>query len=182
MSFLVQPDPTKCEIALYYRDQRIPGDASVSRIAFSKKTAAKAEDVVNGFFRISDEWDKKLTKCIFLDDINFNWFELNRINDPHVNLGVRLYGDRHLVFHPHSERYDEVYVPREKPEKVLVTVRNMAEHHEYMLGYEQLKSREVVYSVVALFNSSSFKSFSEFSTNLLFGRKVEKIDVSASKL
>ena len=181
MSSAVKSDPSgsKCMIALYHTDKRVSDTewCDASEVSFSKQTAKKASDLVASYFGVDQEWDKKLLKCIFLDDINFNWFEFNRTDNPDITLGVKISGDRNVVF---NESPEEFYVPVERPGKLSVTVRSVMGSNDYELDYDQIKTeRDKDYSVVALFNSNSFQSITECSTNLGFSRKLERIDGSS---
>lgn len=179
--FSTQKDGSECELVLYHIDRRRCDRKwlDTTKISFSKQTAKKANDVVASYFGISEEWDKKLLKSIFLNDIQFNWFEFTRIDNPQISLGISITGDRSVVF---NENPEEFYSPIERPIKLSVMVTNIFGISKYELTYEKIrKERSKDFSIVALFNSNSFKSVTACSTNLGFIRTLEKFDVMPTK-
>lgn len=177
----IDPSPSTCNLDLYHADKRVSDTewCDTSKVSFSKQTAKKANDVISAYFGVDQEWDKKLLKCIFLDDPNFNWFEFARADNDNITLGVKISGDRNVVF---NENPEEFYVPAERQGKLAVTVKSVFGNNDYELDYEKIKTeRNEDYSIVALFNSNSFIRVSECSTNLGFSRTLEKIDAKEKK-
>ncbi len=181
MASVVQSDPnvSKCMLTLYHMDKRVSDTkwCSAIKVSFSKETATKASDLVSSYFVVDEDWDKKLLKSIFLDDINFNWFEFSRKNNPDTILGVKISGDRRVIF---NESPEEFYVPVKRLGKLSVSTKFFTANNYDELDYDQIRERRNRdYSVVALFNSNSFQSITECSTNLGFSRKLERIDGSS---
>ncbi len=178
--FSSQKDRSECVLTLYHTDKRIADSKwyDTTKVSFSKQTAKKANDIVASYFGVSQEWDKKLLESIFLDDIQLNWFEFTRVNNPDITLGIQISGDRSVVFNENPENF---YVPIERPIKLSVTVRSVLVNNSYELDYEQIR-KEIArdFSIVALFNSSAFKCVTACSTNLGFARTLERLDIYPS--
>lgn len=179
--FSSQKDRSECVLTLYHADKRVADSKwfDTTKVSFSKQTAKKANDIVAAYFCVSQEWDKKLLESIFLGDIDLNWFEFTRINNPDITLGIKIAGDRRVVFNENPESF---YVPIKRPVKLSVMIKSAFGDNSYELDYEQIKNkRSKDFSIVALFNSSTFKSVAACSTNLLFTRTLEKLDVTDKK-
>lgn len=165
---------SQCKLTLYHRDKRVSDTewCDSCEISLSKQTAKKANDVVASYFSVDQEWDKKLLKCIFLGD-ELDWFEFNRVDTPAITLGVQMRGDRNVVF---NESPNEFYTPIENSDKIKVSVKSIFCNNDYELDYKQISSeRNEDFSIVALFNSNSFKRVKECSSYLGFVRTLEKL-------
>ncbi len=175
------PSDQDCVVTLYHTDSRVSAKewCNVSKILFSRQTAKKANILVASYFKIVEEWDKKLLNCIFLDDIELNWFAFNRILNPHITLGVFIKGNRNVVF---NDKPGKFYTPVERPGKLAVTVTSVFGNNEYELDYRDIVTKRANdFSIVALFNSESFQSMMACSTNMGFVRKLDKINESSSR-
>lgn len=172
---------SKCLLTLYHTDKRVSNSTwcDVMNISFSKQTVNKINDVICGYFDVKEESDRKLFKCIFLDGTDFNWFHFNQSSNPDIILGVKINGDKRVVF---NDAPNKAYVPIEDlTKKLSVSVRSVLGDNDYELTYEQIrKERSTDFGVVALFNCNSFNSFVEASTNLGFARRIEKLNIVKS--
>ena len=179
MGFNTDYSLSQCSLTLYQTDTRIPDAkrSEQSKCTFSNQTAKKANDVVCAYFDVQEEWDKKLLKCIFLDDIQFDWFEFNKTNDPPITFGAEIDGNRNIVF---NENPEEKYIPIEDiTKKLSVSVKSVFGNNNYELTYEQIsKERNGDFSIVALYNSNSINRFTECSTNIGFARILEKTSIA----
>ena len=61
-------------VILYYNDRRVSGAEQLDRteMSLSKQTANRANDIICRFFRVTENWDKKLFESVFSRDQQFN--------------------------------------------------------------------------------------------------------------
>lgn len=176
MSSKVSSSESPCTISLFSVDRREsdPRKNNSSAFSFYKQTADKANDIVCDHFGVKEEWDKNLLKCVFLDDVDFNEFEFFRKDAPDIAESVHIKGNRNIVF---NEGSGVNYQPIENTtHKISVSVVSVFGDNAYDLTYEQIaKERSGDFSVIALYNCSSYSRLSECSTNLGFVRTLEKL-------
>ncbi len=172
------PHSSQCSLSLYYIDDREPSPTkrNLRMVAFSETTAKKANDVVCDYFKIQGEWDKKLLKCVFLDDIKLSRFELKKAGDSNLTLGIQINGNREVVYNKSPE---ELYKPIEdQTKKILVSTACIFGKYKYDLTFEQItQERRYDYSVIALYNSTSFTQFVESGDSVYFSRMLEKLNI-----
>lgn len=180
------PCDSNLELTLYHKDPRVSDTewSDECNISFSKQSAKKANEIVAAYFRVHQERDKELLKCIFLDDSQiggYDWFEFNQLNSPHITLGVGLRGNRNAVV---NDSPTKIYTPIEKEGKISVSEVTLYLSSSYELNYQQICNEQSkdFSIVVALFNSYSFKRVVETNTDLGFAKILEKIDLTTAKL
>lgn len=166
-------------VTLYSTDLRAPiAERTSSRMVpfYSKYTARVADQIVAKHFGVEKEWDKKLIKCMFLDSPELDCFIFDRKDQPEITYGATIAGDRNLLFQASPE---EFYIPHQKAHKIQVKVSSVFGKSDSTLDYETIRTKHKTdYSVVALFNCETFRSFIEGSTNRGFVRLVEKVELS----
>lgn len=106
--------------------------------------------------------------------MQFNWFEFNRKDSLDVSHGIKILGNRNVVFIDSPETFEALY---KEGRKVHVTVKSFFGGNEYDLSIEDLKGeRKGDLSIVALYNSESFIKHIQCSTNMGCARILEVIE------
>lgn len=167
---------SKCMLTLYRVDSRISNDQPCDKTehSFSRLTAYKAMEVVESYFKVDQNWDRTLLSCAFLDDVQYDWFEYYKTAEPHIRWGIKIMGERDLLSNGKPGNY---YVPKESFDQLAVRVKSLRGNNEYNLDYQQIKSERFKdFYIVSFYNSESFKTMIQNSTNLVFSRTLEKIN------
>lgn len=175
---MTSPTADKCNLVLYYQDKRVSDTewSDTTELSLSKQTAKRTNSTISGYFQLENTWDKKLFESVFSSDIQLNWFEFNKKDSPDISCGIKILGNRNVVFIDSPETFE----PLDKEgRKVHVTVKSVFGGNEYDLSLEDLKGeRKSDLSIVALYNSESFIKHTQCSTNIGFARFLEVIEPS----
>jgi hypothetical protein len=179
-----------CTFTLYSIDKRVSetspvehGELYVSN-KFPKfygneydKVAARINDAICSYFRVSDSWDKKLFQSMFSENLSFNWFEIERSSADLVH-GIYMSGNTDIVLSGKTVCWDEdVEAPIKSDQEIRVSARKKKEYHSYHLSYDDiLENYRDDAAIVSLFNCNSFRKYCELSVSLNVLRTLEKID------
>lgn len=165
-----------CDLILYYQDKRISKNdwLEKTKLSLSKQTAKRANDTISGYFQLENKYDKKLFESIFSSDAELNWFEFNRKEAPDITCGIKILGNRNIVFVDSPEIFEAL---DKKERKVHVVVKGVFGENEYDLSLKDLRGeRRNELSIIALYNSESFIKHNQCSTNIGFSRCLEVIE------
>jgi len=151
-------------------------------------TALETAQLVNLFicshFGFNEEWDTKLLKCISMDNKNFDDFEF-RTNHPSLIYHIKIQGNSNLIFNRPENLF---YLPLENKFQFLEVEISVDRKERpilvcYPLVYEKIRqSFQKDYSVVSLYNSSSFLQFSESCTTNRYKRTLTKSNFDKIKI
>ncbi len=167
---------SRCRIVLYYLDARVALNARLheTQLHFSSETGQEAHTRVCRKFHVINEWDRKLFKCMFLDDVQLDLFRFHRTSEPSISLHATIDGDRNVVFIEGQEPYQ----PIERSAHIQVESMHMGEKVEYELDFAGIKNRmskSFDYSIATLYNSENFNRFAEGSATAVFTRELRKV-------
>lgn len=187
-----------CEVLLYRRDLCKRNSILSSQPFYFHRdgawshryTAIRIDEIVCKHFRITKEWDKKLVKSVLFDGVHRHWFELGRTAEPNVVLGIRMRGDRRVLFEDMLPQLcEERFSPLKKEGKISHTRMEIDQSIGAAIGtldstrevidYETLKYRspkwQLYFLMIGLFNSESFQSVVACRTVPFELRRLEKL-------
>lgn len=166
-------DKSECLVTLFQQKRGDKDRTHSIVLTFPKHSAKKASEFAIFYFGIRGEWNKKFIESLFYD-LDLNWFELTKKDQPNTLLGIRFSGNRHNVIEKSPK---ENYVPLEKEHSIRVTKKNLISGKRwYQIERDKVLQSGQDHFLVAFYNNTAFKSAKAGSTNIVCSTELEKLD------
>jgi hypothetical protein len=169
---------SKSRAVFCYQDRR-ESDTWVTthEIDYSQRTADKVQAIINAQFPSGNTYDQRLVQSVFVTDSTLNWFEFNNKENPDTRWGISISGDKFPICYSQPT----FAALNQDGRRVDVTVNSDVGTIAYELSFADLcGDKKDDLGVVALYNSQSFTSYTQCSTDLRFHRQFRIIDSHTS--
>lgn len=175
---MILPVLNECQITFFQVDRRFSAElrSNVVNHIITEKNANSIRELVYQYFSVIEEWDKKLLDAMFLDDIEFNMFELSKRDDPNINFGMVINGNRNIVFN--SKVGLKYKVNKNFSNKIKVKTNLFLGSLKYELTRENIEKKiNIDFSIIALHNCYSFNQFTAWSTDRGLFKNFQKVSI-----
>lgn len=172
---MTAPSLDQCTLNLYYRDTRIANNHCGNKtvMTMTEQTAARTREAICEFFKVTQENDSRLFRSILSSDVQFNGYELIRIDAPGVIETIEVSGDRRVPFVDKPESFLAV---ERGACKIHVMITSVFGGNDYDIRFNELRgSRKEDLAMVSLYNSQSYTKVNQISTNMGLIRTLEII-------
>lgn len=168
-----------CKISLYHIDSRANDNMwnikpEIELSIYPGRTVEKINDLICNYFQVYQRSEKNVLKSVFFSP-DFNLFKFTRMEDTNI-MCIKVSGGKDQVF---KECPAEFIAVEKKTEKLSISNKSRFTDDISILDYDKINAENSKdYSIVALFNSHSFKRLIECNdtTSLNWTRTLEKIE------